>query len=98
MVRVLIVDDSSFARLSITRQLTADPEIDVVGVARNGIEALEKMKALNMLMEKYAAGKKYEPIPEYALAIVNVCEIKIEEMTGKANLPDGGESPAASRR
>ncbi len=46
MVKVLIVDDSSFARLSITRQLTADPEIDVVGVARNGIEALEKMKAL----------------------------------------------------
>ena len=46
MVKVLIVDDSSFARLSITRQLNADPEIDVVGVARNGIEALEKMKAL----------------------------------------------------
>ncbi len=46
MVKVLIVDDSSFARLSITRQLNADPEIDVVGVARNGIEALEKMKTL----------------------------------------------------
>lgn len=46
MVKVLIVDDSSFARLSITRQLTADPEIDVVGVASNGIEALEKMKTL----------------------------------------------------
>ncbi len=46
MVKVLIVDDSSFARLSITRQLTTDPEIDVVGVASNGIEALEKMKTL----------------------------------------------------
>jgi nitroimidazol reductase NimA-like FMN-containing flavoprotein (pyridoxamine 5'-phosphate oxidase superfamily) len=56
-------------------------------------DAAEKMKALDLLMEKYAAGKKYEPIPEYALAIVNVCEIKIEEMTGKANLPDDGESP-----
>ncbi len=53
----------------------------------------EKLKALDMLMEKYAAEKKYEPIPEHALAIVNVCEIMIEEMTGTANLPDnsGGE-------
>lgn len=52
----------------------------------------EKMKAFGLLMKKYAAGKKYEPIPEFALAIVNVCEIEIEKMTGKANLPDD-ESP-----
>ncbi len=46
MVRVLIVDDSAFARLSISRQLSSDPEIKVVGVARDGIEALEKIKEL----------------------------------------------------
>lgn len=46
MVRVLIVDDSTFARLSISRQLSSDPTIEVVGVARDGIEALEKVREL----------------------------------------------------
>ncbi len=46
MVKVLIVDDSAFARLSISRQLSSDPEIEVVGVACDGIEALEKIKEL----------------------------------------------------
>ena len=46
MVRVLIVDDSAFARLSISGRLSSDPEIEVVGVARDGIEALEKIKEL----------------------------------------------------
>ena len=46
MVRVLIVDDSAFARISIARQLSSDPEIEVVGVAGDGITALEKIKGL----------------------------------------------------
>ncbi|MEE8472921.1 MAG: chemotaxis response regulator protein-glutamate methylesterase, partial [Dehalococcoidia bacterium] len=45
-IRVLIVDDSAFARLTITRQLEVDPEIEVIDVARNGVEALEKIEAL----------------------------------------------------
>lgn len=44
--RVLIVDDSSFARFTISRQLSADPEIEIVGVARDGIDALEMVKLL----------------------------------------------------
>ncbi len=46
IVKVLVVDDSSFARLSITKQLSSDPGIRIVGVARDGIEALEKIKGL----------------------------------------------------
>lgn len=45
-VRVLIVDDSAFARFSISKQLDLDPEIEVVGVARDGIEALDKIEKL----------------------------------------------------
>jgi two-component system chemotaxis response regulator CheB len=45
-VRVLVVDDSAFARVSISRQLSADSEIEVIDVARNGIEALGKVRAL----------------------------------------------------
>jgi len=45
-VRVLVVDDSAFARSVIGRQLAADPEIEVVGYAGDGLEALEQVRAL----------------------------------------------------
>ncbi len=45
-IRVLIVDDSAFARFSISKQIQADPEIQIIDTARNGIEALEKIKKL----------------------------------------------------
>ena len=59
-----------------------------LGTARFLESAEEKMDALDLLMEKYANGEKYEPIAEHTLAIVNVCEIKIEKMTCKASVPD----------
>lgn len=42
-IRVLIVDDSALMRLSITRFLETDPAIQVVGSARDGREALERI-------------------------------------------------------
>lgn len=42
-VRVLVVDDSAFARKVIREILSRDLEIDVVGIARDGLEALEKI-------------------------------------------------------
>ncbi len=47
MIRLLIVDDSAFARYSITRLVNADPEIEVVASARDGVEALEKVSQLH---------------------------------------------------
>lgn len=47
MIRAIVVDDSTFMRNSLTRMLTSDPEIEVVGHAGDGIEALEKIKELN---------------------------------------------------
>jgi two-component system, chemotaxis family, protein-glutamate methylesterase/glutaminase len=44
MTAVLVVDDSSFARLSIIKLLSKDPDIQIVGYARDGIEAIEKVK------------------------------------------------------
>lgn len=41
-VRVLIVDDSSFMRMAIRRILTSDPDIEVVGIAINGAEGVNK--------------------------------------------------------
>ncbi len=40
--RVLIVDDSPFMRMAIRRILTTDPGIDVVGIASDGVESVEK--------------------------------------------------------
>ena len=44
--RVLVVDDSAFARMAISKLLTVDPAIDIIGVASDGITALEKIKSL----------------------------------------------------
>jgi two-component system chemotaxis response regulator CheB len=47
MIRLLIVDDSAFARYSINRLVSVDPEIEVVGAAKDGAEALEKTGQLH---------------------------------------------------
>jgi two-component system chemotaxis response regulator CheB len=46
-VRVLVVDDSAFARKVIREVLAAEEDIDVVGIARDGLEALEKIATLD---------------------------------------------------
>ena len=45
-IRVLVVDDSAFARSVIIKKLETDPELEVVGYARDGVEALERLKTL----------------------------------------------------
>jgi two-component system, chemotaxis family, protein-glutamate methylesterase/glutaminase len=46
-IRVLVVDDSPFMRRNLPRLLESDPDIEVVGTANNGVEALEKIKLLH---------------------------------------------------
>jgi two-component system chemotaxis response regulator CheB len=45
-IRVLIVDDSAFARKVLREVLGATPGVEVVGYARDGLEALEKVAEL----------------------------------------------------
>lgn len=44
MVRVLVVDDSSFIRRSLTALLESDPDIKVIAVARDGEEAIAMVR------------------------------------------------------
>src|SRR5437588_10605023 len=46
MIRVLIVDDSPTARALLATILAGDPELEVVGEARDGVEAVELTRAL----------------------------------------------------
>jgi len=46
MIRVLLVDDHELVRTGIRRILDSDSEIDIVGEATSGEEALEKIKEL----------------------------------------------------
>jgi two-component system chemotaxis response regulator CheB len=46
-VKVLIVDDASFMVKALRNILESDSEIEVIGSARNGKDALEKIKQLN---------------------------------------------------
>ena len=45
-VRVLVVDDSAFMRKSMSGMLSRDERIQVVGVARNGEEAIQQVRQL----------------------------------------------------
>lgn len=45
-IRVLVVDDSAFARKVIREVLSAAGDIEVVGIARDGLDALEKLDEL----------------------------------------------------
>lgn len=47
MIRVLIVDDSAFMRNALSNLLSSDPEITVVGTAKDGLEGVELAAALN---------------------------------------------------
>lgn len=47
VIRVLVVDDSAFMRFTITKHLGDHPEIQVIGSARDGNEALELIPKLN---------------------------------------------------
>ena len=44
VLRLLIVDDSKILRDSVTKIFATDPEVEIVGVANNGREALEAVK------------------------------------------------------
>ena len=45
-VRVLVADDSAYMRIVIGRLLTSDPDIEVVGTAQNGAEAVRLAQEL----------------------------------------------------
>lgn len=44
--RVLVVDDASFMTKAISELLESDPDIEVIGTAKNGLEGLKKIKEL----------------------------------------------------
>src|SRR4051812_38943134 len=46
MLRVLVADDSPTARALLVTILTSDPEVQVVGEARDGVEAVELAQTL----------------------------------------------------
>jgi len=46
-IRVLVVDDSAFVRKAIARMLNAAPDVEVVGMASDGLEGLELARTLN---------------------------------------------------
>ena len=47
MIKVLVVDDHDLVRMGISRMLSDDPEIEVIGEADSGEAAIRMVKALN---------------------------------------------------
>jgi len=46
LIRTIIVDDSAFVRKVVRQMLSSSPRIDVVGLARNGEDALQMVESL----------------------------------------------------
>jgi two-component system chemotaxis response regulator CheB len=46
VIKVLVVDDSAFMRNALVSMLNSDPDIKVIGIARDGIEAIEMTASL----------------------------------------------------
>ncbi len=46
-IRVLVVDDSAFARTALSRMIASDAGLEVVATACSGSEAAEKIVSLN---------------------------------------------------
>lgn len=56
------------------------------GVARVIPDGEEKTALLNLLVERYAAGKPFQPVEESHAAECAVVEIRIDELSGKRNV------------
>jgi nitroimidazol reductase NimA-like FMN-containing flavoprotein (pyridoxamine 5'-phosphate oxidase superfamily) len=56
------------------------------GAARLISDDAEKTVLLNLLVEKYAGGKPFEPVQEKHAADCAVVEIRIDEISGKMNV------------
>ncbi|MCX7912170.1 MAG: chemotaxis response regulator protein-glutamate methylesterase [Dehalococcoidales bacterium] len=46
-IRVLVVDDSSYVIFTLTKKLESSGDMEVIGAAHNGVEAIEKVKTLS---------------------------------------------------
>lgn len=46
-IKVLICDDSALLRITLKKYIEQEPKISVIGIARNGEEAIEKARSLN---------------------------------------------------
>ena len=58
----------------------------VFGAARVISDDAEKAVLLNLLVEKYAGGKAFEPVEEKHAADCAVVEIRVDEISGKMNV------------
>lgn len=47
LIKVLVVDDSALMRKLLSEMLSSDNEIDVVSTAKNGVDALNKVRSFN---------------------------------------------------
>lgn len=64
-IRVVVADDHAFVRTSVRKLLDQEADMTVVGEARNGVEALELVKALQpdvLLLDMSMPGMRGEQV------------------------------------
>lgn len=95
-IRVVIVDDSAFVRKVLRDLLSASPDIEVVGVARDGLDALEKVAelkpdvlTLDLMMPNLDGLGVLESLPREAPRVIVVSSSGTETELGVAALQAG---------
>ena len=70
----------------------------IFGSARIVTDNAEKVKLLNVLVQKFAAGQPYRPVDEDAAATCAVVEVSIAEISGKMNVDEANIPSNPARR
>jgi two-component system chemotaxis response regulator CheB len=106
MIKVLIVDDSTFVQKVLTQLLQHDPEITVIGVAGDGQDAVEKVRTLkpdvvtmDIIMPlsdgiwALAEIMRYEPTPVIMVSSVGTVNSEIIEQAYPLGVFDVVQKP-----
>jgi len=84
-VRILIVDDSAFMRLTLGKHLESDPAITVVGKAHDGLDAVSEVLRVS--------DEDIEPPPSIVTTTGGDGSSRNEFITGITKVADGASDP-----
>ena len=104
MIKVLIVEDSQVVRDFLTYILSSDPDIQVIGTASNGEEAVKAVRdkrpdivTMDINMPKMDGFEATRIIMETTPTPIVIVSRKLGPQRGGKDLPgDGGRRPCSS--
>ena len=106
MIKVLVVEDSPVVREFLVHVLSSDPQIEVIGTANNGEEALKVIEekkpdviTMDINMPRMDGFEATRRIMESRPTPIRHCERELEYQRGSDDIPgDRGRCPCCCRK